>query len=85
MLNIIDARCNHEVYMIIHFRDALIGVGRETITAYHENHSKPTTYIMGRKCSSEIFKELVLTMGTVDEAPVKRCKVVDLHHPRILT
>jgi len=29
----------------------MIGVGRETITAYHENHTKPTIYIMGRKCS----------------------------------
>ena len=55
--------------MIIHFRDALIGVGRETITAYHKKHTKPTTtYIMGRKCSFEIFRELVLKIGTVGGA-----------------
>jgi hypothetical protein len=30
--------------MIIHLRDALFGVGRETITAYHKKHTKPTTY-----------------------------------------
>jgi hypothetical protein len=51
--------------MIIHFRDALIGAGRETITAYHKKHTKLTTYITGRKCSFEIFRELVLTIGTV--------------------
>jgi hypothetical protein len=43
----------------------MIGVCRETVTAYHENHTKPTTYIMGGKYSFEVFKELVLTMGTV--------------------
>jgi len=26
--------------MIIQFRDALTGVDRETVTAYHENHGK---------------------------------------------
>jgi hypothetical protein len=52
--------------MIIYFTDAMIGVSGETITAYHENHTKPTTYIMGRKCCFEIFKELVLTTGTVE-------------------
>ena len=41
-------------------------VGKETITAYHDNHTNPTIYIMGRKRSFEIFKELVLTMGIVE-------------------
>jgi hypothetical protein len=52
--------------MIIRYEEALVGVGRETITACRKKYTKPITYTMRRKCSFEIFKEVVLTVRTVE-------------------
>lgn len=44
----------------------LVGAGRETITAFRKKYTKPITYTMRRKFSIEIFKEVLLTVGTAE-------------------